>query len=56
MKAPKADFYAQDVFEFLREKPLDYNLVILDPPAFAKRKTECYPGLPRLQGFEPPGL
>ena len=30
-------FYVADVFEFLSEKPLDYDLVILDPPAFAKR-------------------
>lgn len=29
-------YYAEDVFEFLR-KPLNYDLVILDPPAFAKR-------------------
>jgi 23S rRNA (cytosine1962-C5)-methyltransferase len=29
-------FYAADVFEFLR-KPLNYDLIILDPPAFAKR-------------------
>lgn len=29
-------FYAEDAFEFLR-KDLPYDLVILDPPAFAKR-------------------
>lgn len=29
-------FIADDVFTFLREKPLDYDIVILDPPAFAK--------------------
>ncbi len=33
-------FYSADVFEFLREKPLDYDLVILDPPAFAKRQKD----------------
>jgi 23S rRNA (cytosine1962-C5)-methyltransferase len=33
-------FYTADVFEFLREKPLDYDLVILDPPAFAKRQKD----------------
>ncbi len=27
-----------DVFEFLDRESLDYNLVILDPPAFAKKK------------------
>jgi 23S rRNA (cytosine1962-C5)-methyltransferase len=30
-------FYSKDVFEFLRERPLNYDVVILDPPAFAKR-------------------
>lgn len=29
--------YSEDVFEFLREKDLKYDLVILDPPAFAKK-------------------
>lgn len=33
-------FYAEDVFEFLRRSPLDYELVILDPPAFAKKKKD----------------
>ncbi len=33
-------FHAADVFEFLRARPLDYELVVLDPPAFAKRKAE----------------
>lgn len=33
-------FYAEDVFEFLRQKPMDYDLVILDPPAFAKKKRD----------------
>lgn len=33
-------FYAEDVFDFLREKSLDYDLVILDPPAFAKRQKD----------------
>jgi 23S rRNA (cytosine1962-C5)-methyltransferase len=30
-------FHTADVFNFLREKTLDYDLIILDPPAFAKR-------------------
>lgn len=30
-------FFDQDVFEFLRSRELNYDLVILDPPAFAKR-------------------
>lgn len=29
-----------DVFQFLREQPLDYELVVLDPPAFAKKKRD----------------
>jgi len=33
-------FYTDDVFDFLREKPLDYDLVILDPPAFAKKQKD----------------
>lgn len=36
-------FFVQDVFEFLRERPLDYELVILDPPAFAKKKKDLIP-------------
>jgi 23S rRNA (cytosine1962-C5)-methyltransferase len=33
-------FITDDVFEFIRRPPLDYDFVILDPPAFAKRKNE----------------
>jgi len=33
-------YHTQDVFTFLREQSLDYQLVILDPPAFAKRKKD----------------
>lgn len=33
-------FFCEDVFEFLRRSPLDYDLVILDPPAFAKKKRD----------------
>lgn len=29
-----------DVFKWLRENPLDYNLIILDPPAFAKKQRD----------------
>ncbi|MGH2637829.1 MAG: class I SAM-dependent rRNA methyltransferase [Rhabdochlamydiaceae bacterium] len=29
-----------DVFDFLRTNPLPYNLVILDPPAFAKKRSD----------------
>ncbi|MBN1914609.1 MAG: class I SAM-dependent rRNA methyltransferase [Parachlamydiales bacterium] len=33
-------FIKQDVFRFLRENPLDYDIVILDPPAFVKKKKD----------------
>lgn len=33
-------FHEADVFEFLRDRRLDYDLIILDPPAFAKHKSE----------------
>jgi 23S rRNA (cytosine1962-C5)-methyltransferase len=29
-----------DVFDFLKSDPLDYDLVILDPPAFAKKRSD----------------
>jgi len=33
-------FYEADVFDFLRQKGLAHDFVILDPPAFAKKKNE----------------
>lgn len=33
-------FYAEDLFIFLRQHHLDYDFVILDPPAFAKRQKD----------------
>lgn len=33
-------FHAADVFDFIRDRNLDYDLIILDPPAFAKKKGE----------------
>lgn len=33
-------FIEADVFHFLRESALNYDLVILDPPAFAKKKKD----------------
>jgi 23S rRNA (cytosine1962-C5)-methyltransferase len=33
-------FYAEDVFEFLRKRELSYDFIILDPPAFAKKKAD----------------
>ncbi len=34
----KQKFVCQDAFRFLEEDSLEYDLVILDPPAFAKKK------------------
>lgn len=31
-----------DVFDFLQQEPLDYDIVILDPPAFAKKKSDIH--------------
>jgi len=36
--ACKCKFYCEDVFDFLRRSALDYDILILDPPAFAKKK------------------
>lgn len=33
-------YYCEDVFTFLRERELPYDLVILDPPAFAKKQKD----------------
>lgn len=30
----------KDVFDFLNTSPLDYDIVILDPPAFAKKRAD----------------
>lgn len=37
-------YYPEDVFLFLRKNELPYDLVILDPPAFAKKKKDVIPG------------
>lgn len=34
------NFYTEDVFQFLRQNELNYDLIILDPPAFAKRQKD----------------
>jgi 23S rRNA (cytosine1962-C5)-methyltransferase len=57
-------FFTADVFQFLREPDLDYDFIILDPPAFAKRKTDVvqacrgYKDINRLaiQRVRPQGL
>jgi 23S rRNA (cytosine1962-C5)-methyltransferase len=36
-------FFNADVFEFLRRPELDYDFIILDPPAFAKKKSDVVP-------------
>ena len=57
-------FFNADVFEFLRKPELDYDFIILDPPAFAKKKSDVikacrgYKDINRLaiQKVRPPGL
>jgi 23S rRNA (cytosine1962-C5)-methyltransferase len=57
-------FFTADVFRFLREPDLGYDFIILDPPAFAKRRTEVvqacrgYKDINRLaiQKIAPEGL
>jgi 23S rRNA (cytosine1962-C5)-methyltransferase len=40
-KADAGDFLAQDVFEFLKGmQPGDFDMIILDPPSFAKNKKQ----------------
>lgn len=39
----QAQFIEADVFEFLRRQQMEYDLVILDPPAFAKRQKDIIP-------------
>jgi len=34
------NFYADDVFQFIREQEMNYDLIILDPPAFAKKQKD----------------
>lgn len=34
------EFICEDVFDFLKEKELDHDLVILDPPAFVKKRED----------------
>ena len=38
LDASKHRFLLEDAIDFVAQKPLDYDLVILDPPAFAKQK------------------
>ena len=57
-------FFTADVFEFLREPALDHDYIILDPPAFAKKRTDVtaacrgYKDINRLafQRIRTPGL
>lgn len=40
-----ANFIEGDAFEFLRNEPLNYDLIILDPPAFVKKKGDISRGI-----------
>lgn len=37
---PRHKIFQEDVFHYLRNKPLNYDIVILDPPAFAKKRAD----------------
>ena len=62
--AEAGQFFNADVFEFLRRAEFDYDFVILDPPAFAKKKADVisacrgYKDINRLaiQKVKPKGL
>jgi 23S rRNA (cytosine1962-C5)-methyltransferase len=40
LSAGVRNYYTADVFQFLREHTLEYDIVILDPPAFTKRQKD----------------
>lgn len=64
LPAASGVFFQGDVFEFLREPALDHDFIILDPPAFAKKRTDVvaacrgYKDINRLafQRVKAPGL
>jgi 23S rRNA (cytosine1962-C5)-methyltransferase len=64
LAADSGVFFTADVFEFLREPALDHDFIVLDPPAFAKKKTDVvaacrgYKDINRLalQRVRTPGL
>jgi len=64
LPAGAGTFFTADVFEFLREPALDHDYIILDPPAFAKKRTDVvaacrgYKDINRLafQRVRAPGL
>jgi 23S rRNA (cytosine1962-C5)-methyltransferase len=64
LAADSGAFFTADVFEFLREPGLEHDFIILDPPAFAKKKADVvaacrgYKDINRLafQRIRRPGL
>ena len=40
--------FQRDAFDFLQKEPLDYDIVILDPPAFAKKLSDVTPASNRI--------
>lgn len=40
LESGKHRIFCEDVFQFLRQRELPYDLVILDPPAFAKKQKD----------------
>lgn len=49
-------FLCQDAFEFLAKDPLDYDLVILDPPAFVKKREDIAQAFRAYKGINSQAL
>ena len=45
LPAARGRFVVADVFEFLREGSEPYDLIVLDPPPFVRRRRDLAPGL-----------
>ena len=49
-------FIAGDAIDYIIQEPLDYDIVILDPPAFAKKKTRSPEGFSCISKAKPKSL
>lgn len=45
---PRHEAYAEDAFKYLEKMGSNYDLIILDPPAFAKHKNILRNAIPRV--------
>ena len=46
---PRHEAYAEDAFKYLEKMGSNYDLIILDPPAFAKHIAQCLARLPQTE-------